>query len=68
MTDFREYYNRSRVHSSLGGQTPAEAGGGSPAVPLALSSYRWRALCRGLYQLPGSGVTMNSPGTGRPMG
>ncbi len=52
LTDFKAYYNQFRVHSSLGGQTPAEAGGGPPAVPLALSRYHWRALCRGLYQLP----------------
>ncbi len=52
LTDFKAYYNQFRVHSSLGGDTPAEAGGGRPAVPLELSSYGWLAHCRGLYQLP----------------
>lgn len=52
LTDFTAYDNRSRVHSSRGGETPAEAGGGPPTAPLARSRYRWQAHCRGLYQLP----------------
>ncbi len=40
LTDFTAYYNRSLVHSSLGGEIPAEAGSGLPTAPLELSRYR----------------------------
>ena len=49
---FTEYYNQYRVHSSLGGATPAEISG-EPTIGIAgLRQFRWRAHCRGLFQLP----------------
>lgn len=49
---FKEYYNRSRTHASLGGSTPAEIGGDSVAQPARLQSYAWERHCGGLFQLP----------------
>ena len=49
---FRDYYNRDRVHASLGGATPAcKAGDGNRRI-VSLSEYQWQSHCRGLYQLP----------------
>ena len=50
--EFRNYYNRERVHSGIGGSTPCEAGGALTAGVVKLDNFRWQASCRGLYQLP----------------
>jgi transposase InsO family protein len=49
---FRGYFNATRVHQGLDGDTPeAKAGGSAP--PLAnLGHYRWQGHCHGLVQLP----------------
>ena len=52
LAEFQAYYNQHRVHSSLGGNTPAEVGGGSVTSRASLSNFRWQTHCRGLYQLP----------------
>ena len=49
---FKDYYNRSRTHASLGGSTPAETGGDRVAQPARLQSYAWEKHCGGLFQLP----------------
>jgi transposase InsO family protein len=49
---FRDYYNRDRVHVSLGGATPACNAGALSRRTVSLSEYRWKSQCRGLYQLP----------------
>ena len=52
LAEFRNYFNASRVHQGLGGDTPAAKAGG-PVPPLAkLADYRWQAHCHGLVQLP----------------
>jgi putative transposase len=52
LAEFREYYNRHRVHASLEGRTPLEASG-EVALPRAdLRRVRWRGHCRGLFELP----------------
>ncbi len=52
LADFQVYFNRSRVHSSLDGDTPGEVSGDS-VTPLAeLHNFRWQTHCHGLYQLP----------------
>jgi transposase InsO family protein len=49
---FRIYYNASRVHQGLAGETPDQKAG-NPAHALAsLSGYRWQTHCDGLVQLP----------------
>jgi transposase InsO family protein len=50
--EFREYYNEHRVHASLGGDTPVEAGGVRGRRPVDPQRFRWRAHCRGLFELP----------------
>ena len=49
---FRGYFNATRVHQGLDGDTPeAKAGGSAP--PLAnFGHYRWQGHCHGLVQLP----------------
>jgi putative transposase len=49
---FRDYYNASRVHRSLEGDTPAQCAGASSPAPAALDRYGWRQHCRGLFQIP----------------
>ena len=52
LNDFKTYYNDKRAHTSLEGQTPAEAAG-CPAGPVVdLAHYRWEKSCGGLFQLP----------------
>jgi hypothetical protein len=46
-----DFYNGHRTHAALDGRTPeprTDPGGGRATV----SSYRWQAHCRGLYQTP----------------
>ena len=52
LAEFRARYNVRRVHSSLGGQTPAEASGERLTARANLHNFRWQTHCRGLYQLP----------------
>jgi hypothetical protein len=48
---FKNHYNHERIHSSLGGITPASKAGAPTPEVLSLSQYRWITHCRGLYQL-----------------
>ena len=49
---FKDYYNRIRVHASLGGKPPLLAGGG-PSPPRAeLGHFSWILHCQGLFQTP----------------
>jgi hypothetical protein len=49
---FRDYYNASRVHRSLEGNTPAQRAGASSPAPAALTHYAWQQHCRGLFHTP----------------
>jgi putative transposase len=49
---FLEYYNHSRVHASLKGDTPAQVSGESKTRKANLDRYRWQTRCRELVQLP----------------
>ena len=49
---FQEYYNHSRVHASLEGDTPAQVSGEAKTKHADLAHYRWQAHCHGLVQLP----------------
>jgi transposase InsO family protein len=50
--EFRDYYNKHRVHRSLDGTTPAQRGGASSPAPASLDRHAWRQHCRGLFQTP----------------
>ena len=52
LEEYRHYYNAHRVHTSLGGNTPAEISGESIIRCADLNQSRWKSHCRGLYQLP----------------
>jgi transposase InsO family protein len=49
---FRGYFNATRVHQKLGGDTSEEKAGGSGAPVGGLAHYRWQRHCHGLFQLP----------------
>jgi putative transposase len=49
LLDFKTYFNDHRTHTSLEGRTPDT----TVSRPVAnLSSFRWQAHCRALYQTP----------------
>ena len=52
LVDYQVYFNRSRVHSALDGDTPGEVSGESLTLRAELRNFRWQTHCRGLYQLP----------------
>ena len=49
---FQDYYNHSRFHASLEGDTPAQVGSEPRTKTADLECYRWQTHCRGLVQLP----------------
>jgi putative transposase len=49
---FRRYFNATRAHQGLGGDTPEEKAGGSAAPMARLTHYRWQSHCHGLVHLP----------------
>jgi putative transposase len=49
---FKNYYNATRVHQGLSGDTPEEKAGGPTAQPANLENYRWQSHCHGLFELP----------------
>jgi transposase InsO family protein len=51
LLDFQRYFNGHRTHEGLGGRTP-EPNRDAGVVQASVSSYRWQAHCRGLYQTP----------------
>ena len=52
LVDFRQYYNRDRVHQSLGGDAPDEVSGVHQPLHAKLSNYSWITHCNGLMQTP----------------
>jgi transposase InsO family protein len=52
LAEYRSYFNKSRVHQGLGGDTPAEKAGGSAPGVVNLLDYAWQSHCHGLVQLP----------------
>ena len=52
LQSFQRYYNRARVHQSLGGRTPDPPAANTPRQAASLNNYRWESHCRGLFQLP----------------
>jgi len=60
---YKIYYNNSRVHQSLNGDTPEERSGKLRAAYATLDSYRWRQHCHGLFHTPNRCLITNSPST-----
>ena len=52
LQEFSGYYNGSRVHQSLAGNTPEEQAGKPRPGCGTLDSFGWREHCRGLFQTP----------------
>ena len=52
LDSFKDYYNHSRTHASLDGNTPAEISGDRVTQPAPLHSYAWEKHCDGLFQIP----------------
>ena len=52
LADFRQYYNRERVHQSLGGDTPAVLSGNSLPPRANLCNHSWLSHCNGLFHTP----------------
>jgi putative transposase len=51
LLNFQRYYNGHRTHAGLSGRTP-ELSTDTGCARANVSSYRWQAHCRGLYQTP----------------
>jgi len=49
---FKDYYNHSRTHASLDGNTPAVISGDRVVQPVSLHSHAWKMHCGGLFELP----------------
>ena len=52
LTAFNDYYNDARVHASLDGNTPMDAGGKSTTQRADIAHFTWQSHCHGLVQLP----------------
>ena len=52
LESFRNYYNATRVHQGLFGDTPDEKAGGSKSQAASLENYWWQSHCHGLFELP----------------
>ena len=52
LLQFKDYYNRERVHQGIGGQLPDPRPADTALNIAYLDNYRWKSCCRGLYQLP----------------
>jgi putative transposase len=49
LLDYQAYYNEHRCHAGRAGATPVDSGRKNI---VALTDYRWKKYCRGLFQLP----------------
>ncbi len=52
LADCQAYYNATRIHASLAGNTPLGVAVGSTVAHADLNDVRWASHCRGLVQLP----------------
>jgi transposase InsO family protein len=49
---FKKFYNATRVHQGLSGDTPEEKAGGPTPQLARLENYCWQSHCHGLFELP----------------
>ena len=52
LASFRCYFNQSRVHQGLAGDTPEEMAGAHAPQQARLHNYVWQSHCNGLFELP----------------
>lgn len=52
LDSFKKYYNESRGHGGIDGNTPRQKASEQPSTVISLNYYRWKKHCRGLFQLP----------------
>ncbi len=52
LNEFKEYYNRHRVHAALEGKTPEQVSGDRSLTPAQLDRFAWMSHCRMLFQTP----------------
>ncbi len=52
LRSFQLYYNHSRTHTSLDGNTPAEMSGNVVTHPAAPRNFTWDKHCGGFFELP----------------
>jgi transposase InsO family protein len=52
LVNFSQYYNQSRVHQSLDGDTPAVVSGEPQPLRAKLSNYSWLSHCNRLFWTP----------------
>src|SRR5260370_28350912 len=48
---FKNYYNATRVHQGLSGDTPGEKAVGATPQAACLENYRWQSHCHWLFEL-----------------
>jgi len=52
LASYQKYFNESRGHHGIAGDTPLKKSGEKPATVISLHKYRWEKHCKELYQLP----------------
>jgi hypothetical protein len=52
LRSFQLFFNQSRTHASLDGNTPAETTGSVVTHPAALRNFTWEKHSGGLFELP----------------
>jgi len=52
LADFRQYYNRERIHPSSGEDTPAVLSVNPLPLRAKISNYSWLSHCDVLFQTP----------------
>ena len=52
LSEFQNYYNQHRTHSSLIGNSSIETTPRAVKTNENLSNYRWQSHCHGLFHLP----------------
>jgi putative transposase len=52
LTQFQDYYNNHRLHSSLVGLSPTEKYTNSQCKTISVAQYNWLSHCSGLFQTP----------------
>ena len=52
LRSFQLYFNHSRTHASLDGNSPAERSGSVITHPATLCNFTWEKHCSGLFELP----------------
>jgi hypothetical protein len=49
---YMEYYNKTRVHYSLGGKVPSQKAGDLKIKQTEISSYHQKSYCNGMFKVP----------------